>query len=765
MGLIGERVVRTEDPSLLTGNGTFIDNLDIDGATHVVYVRSQMAHAMLTGIDIAEALEAPGVLGVYTSAEIDLGPFPLDIPFLPATFPRTALASDRVRYVGEPIVAVVAETRAQATDAAQMVIVDYGVLPSAVSVAQGLADDVLLFPSAGTNICVRLPGREVDFGGCEVVVTADIINQRLAPSPMEARVAASRWDADGRLTHWQAGQGAHPIRDKLCEWYGLDPAKVRVITPDVGGGFGAKASAYPEDQLLPWLARAVGRPVRYTETRSESMNGLGHGRGQMQRLKIGGSRDGRVAAYQLSVVQEAGAYPRIGAFLPFMTRIMLTGTYDIAAADIDSKAVLTNTVPTVAYRGAGRPEAAAAIERAMDLFALEIGMDPVEVRRRNLIRADRFPFTTRTGTTYDSGNYAGGLDKLMAAVDYLALRAEQQTRRESGDPVQIGIGVSVYVEITAMSGGGELGQVEVTPSADGEGVDVKVITGTTPYGQGHRTTWAMLVADRLGVSMDRITVVHGDTDLVQRSQITGGSRSVQLGGTNVSRAAALVADQARGIAARLLEADVADVVLEDGRFHVAGSPAISRTWVDVAIACAADGAALFGEGDFTQSGGTFPSGAHLAVVEVDTETGQARLRQLVAVDDAGFIVNPLLAEGQVHGGLAQGVAQALFEEVVYDEDGNPLTSNFADYGIPSAAELPSFQTVHAETASPLNDLGAKGIGESGTIGSTPAVQSAVIDAVSHLGVRHIDMPCTSQRVWAALRAASSATPGGAGGVA
>ncbi|MSV73582.1 MAG: molybdopterin-dependent oxidoreductase, partial [Actinobacteria bacterium] len=595
----------------------------------------------------------------------------------------------------------------------------------------------------------------VDFSNCEVVVTANIVNQRVAPSPLEGRVSASRWEDDGRLTHWQSGQGAHPVQERLCEWYSLDPSMVRVITPDVGGGFGAKASVYPEETLVPWLARAVGRPVRYTETRSESMNGLGHGRAQTQKLTIGGSRDGRVTAYQLDVVQDAGAYPRIGAILPFMTRMMLTGVYDIAAAELSSAAVVTNTVPIVAYRGAGRPEAAAAIERAMDLFAAEIGMDPVDVRRRNLIAADRFPFTTVTGTTYDSGDYEGGLDKLLAAVDYAALRAEQQQRRDRGDIVQLGIGVSVYVEVTAMSGGGELGQVEVTPSPTGDGVAVRVVTGTTPYGQGHRTTWAMLVADTLGVPMDSITVIHGDTDLVARGSVTGGSRSVQLGGTNVARAATLVADQARSVAARLLEADVADVVITDGVFHVAGAPAISRTWTEIVAAAHTSSLTLFGEGDFEQAGGSFPSGAHLAVVELDTETGRAVLRQLVAVDDAGKIINPLLAEGQIHGGLAQGVAQALFEEFVYDADGNPLTSNFADYGIVSAAELPSFQTVHAETPSPLNDLGAKGIGESGTIGATPAVQSAVVDAVAHLGVRHIDMPCTSQRVWTAMQAAAA----------
>ena len=756
MGIIGQRVVRGEDPALLTGHGTFIDNLHLEGATHVVYVRSQMAHARITDIDTSEALEAPGVVGIFVNSDIDLGPFPLDLPFLPATLPRSALASDTVRYVGEPIVAIVAETREQATDAVQLVIVSYDPLPGAITVTQALTDESLLFPGHGSNVCMAMPAAApVDFSACEVVVSANIVNQRVAPSPLEGRVAASRWDADGRLTHWQSSQGAHPVQERICEWYSLDPAMVRVITPDVGGGFGAKASVYPEETLVPWLARAVGRPVRYTETRSESMNGLGHGRAQTQKLTIGGSRDGRVTAYQLDVVQDAGAYPRIGAILPFMTRMMLTGVYDIAAAELSSTAVVTNTVPIVAYRGAGRPEAAAAIERAMDLFATEIGMDPVEVRRRNLVAADRFPFTTVTGTTYDSGDYEGGLDKLLAAVDYAALRAEQQQRRDRGDIVQLGIGVSIYVEVTAMSGGGELGQVEVTPSSTGDGVAVRVVTGTTPYGQGHRTTWAMLVADTLGVPTDSITVIHGDTDLVARGSVTGGSRSVQLGGTNVARAATLVADQARSVAARLLEADVADVVITDGVFHVAGAPAISRTWTEVAAAAQSSSLTLFGEGYFEQAGGSFPSGAHLAVVELDTETGRAVLRQLVAVDDAGKIINPLLAEGQIHGGLAQGVAQALFEEFVYDADGNPLTSNFADYGIVSAAELPSFQTVHAETASPLNDLGAKGIGESGTIGATPAVQSAVVDAVAHLGVRHIDMPCTSQRVWTAMQAAAA----------
>jgi carbon-monoxide dehydrogenase large subunit len=406
----------------------------------------------------------------------------------------------------------------------------------------------------------------------------------------------------------------------------------------------------------------------------------------------------------------------------------------------------------LAYRGAGRPEAAAAIERAVDMFATEIGMDPVEVRRINLVPKDAFPYKNANGTVYDSGDYPGSLDLAVKAADYDALRAEQRRRRENGDRVQLGIGVAVYVEITAMSGGSELGMVEVLLDESGE-VAARVITGTTPYGQGHRTTWAMLVADRLGVPFEKVTVIHGDTDLVPSSEITGGSRSVQLGGTNVWRASGVVADKAREIASRLLEADIADVTLDAGRFHVVGTPAISVGWTEVLASASREGERLDGAGDFAQAGGTFPSGAHIAVVEVDTETGGVRLRDVFAVDDAGRIVNTLLAEGQVHGGLVQGIGQALFEEFVYDEDGNPLTGNFADYGFPSAAEVPSFVTIHMESPSPLNDLGAKGIGESGTIGATPAVQNAVVDALSHLGVRHIDLPCSAQRVWEAITTA------------
>ena len=543
------------------------------------------------------------------------------------------------------------------------------------------------------------------------------------------------------------------MRDRLAEVYGLDPGQVRVITPDVGGGFGAKGFPYPEELLCPWLARRLGRPVRWFETRSESMLGLGHGRGQVQDVTIGGTRDGYVLAYRLEVLQDTGAYPRISGILPFLTRMMLTGTYDIPQAECVARSVVTNTVPMVSYRGAGRPEAAAAIERAMDLFAAEVGLDPVEVRRRNLVDASAFPFTTKTGTIYDSGQYERALDLVLEAAGYADLRAEQERRRAAGDVRQLGIGLSVYVEVTALQGGTEL--ADVTVLADGK---VRVLTGTSPHGQGHDTSWAMLVSERLGVPIEDVEVIHGDTDVVPSGSVTGGSRSLQLGGTNVWRAAGAVIEQAKSLAARLLEADESDVVfdVDGGRFHVAGTPARSFAWVDLAAAADAyDDEPLHGVGDFTQAGGTFPSGAHIAVVEVDVETGKATLVRFVAVDDAGFILNPLLAEGQVHGGLAQGAAQALLEEVVYDEDGNPLTSTFADYAFISAAELPSFETVHLETPSPLNDLGAKGIGESGSIGSTPAVQNAVVDALSHLGVRHVPMPATPERVWRAILAANA----------
>jgi carbon-monoxide dehydrogenase large subunit len=533
---------------------------------------------------------------------------------------------------------------------------------------------------------------------------------------------------------------------------------VAVIAPDVGGGFGAKIDLHAEDLLLPWLARRRGRPVRWLESRTENLVAMVQGRAQVQDVAIGGRRDGTVEAYRLSIVQDAGAYPSMAAYLPMLTRSMAAGTYAIPVVEAHARVVVTNTPPVGAYRGAGRPEATAAIERAIDLFAAGLGLDPADVRRRNLLPRFDEPLTTPTGATYDCGDYPAALERVLSAAGYESLRAEQHRRRRQGDTVALGIGIAAYVEVTAApSGGSEFARVEVRPRLDAtggrDGVDVVVATGTAPHGQGLETAFAMVMADKLGVPLERIGVRYGDTDAVPRGGGTMGSRSLQLGGSAVRGAAVDVIEQARKFAAELLEAAVDDVEHDAaaGTFRVVGAPAVTRTWADVAAAADEHGTPLAADHDFQVSQPTYPFGAHVAVVEVDTETGDVRLVRLVACDDAGRIVNPLLADGQRHGGLAQGAAQALYEQVVFDAAGNPLTATFADYPIVSAAELPSFELVDMETPTWVNALGAKGIGESGTIGSTPAVHNAVCDALAHLGVRHVDMPCTPATVWRAIR--------------
>jgi carbon-monoxide dehydrogenase large subunit len=752
--ILGNRVVRVEDPRLLTNGGVYVEDVAMPNAAWLTYVRSPFGHARITAIDTSAAAAVPGVLAVMTAADLDdLGVAPHVIPTFPEPMRRPFVATDTVRYVGQPVVAVVAEDRAIGADAADLVLVDYEPLPAVVGPEAAAADDVLLFPDAGTNVVQRFASKQsADFGDCEVVVAERIVNQRMTAAPIETRSGAAYWTDDGRLVHYSACQGAHPTRDLLATIYGLDPGQVRVVVPDMGGGFGAKSRTYPEELALGAYARRVGRPVRWTETRSENMVAMPQGRGQVQQARLGGSRDGRITAYQLDVVQDAGAYPLIGAVLPGMTMRMTTGVYDIANVGFTGVSVVTNAVSTTAFRGAGRPEAAVAIERMVDRFAAEIGMDPAEVRRRNLVPRFAAPYTTGIGTTYDVGDYPQALERVLEAAGYEELRAEQAARRAAGDRVALGIGIGVYVEITAGAPGSEFGAVELLDTGR-----LRVRSGATPIGQGHDTTWAMIVADRTGVPIEDIEVVHGDTDEVRSGGLTVGSRSVQIGGTAIASATAKLVDAARERAADLLEAATADVVLDDttGRFHVAGTPARDVGWADLG----ANGDVLAAETDHTPMMPTFPFGAHVAVVEIDVETGQARLRRLVAVDDAGTILNPLLAEGQVHGGIAQGVAQALQEEVFYDSDGQPRTTNFADYAVISATDLPSFELVPMETPTFANALGAKGVGESGTIGSIPAVYNAVVDAVAHLGVRHLETPATPERIWQAVRAAAGASPG------
>lgn len=621
MSILGNRVLRREDPKFLTSGGIYGEDLALDGAVWATFVRSTVAHARIAGIDADDARKAPGVVAVYTGADIDLPPVPAGVPGSPDIMGRPVLATGVVRFAGEAVAVVLTEERYQGEDAAETVFVEYDPLPAVVDAAGGATSETLLFPEHGSNVAMAFeqPLEEHFFDDCEVVVRQRIINQRLAPCPLEVRSGAATWSDDGRLTQWASNQAPHGAKADLAQSYGLDPGQIRVIAPDVGGGFGAKIGLYAEDLVLPWLARESGRTVRWTENRSESMLAMGHGRAQVQDMVIGGSRDGRVSHYRVEVLQDCGAYPSLGAFLPALTRMMASGTYDIANVEFSARSIVTNTTPTVAYRGAGRPEATACVERAMDLFAAEIGRDPAEVRRTNLIAKDAFPFTTPTETVYDCGDYEEALNLVLESAGYQHLRTEQARRREAGDAVQMGIGVSTYVEITNGAGPpGEFSAVEIL--RDGK---AKVYTGTSPHGQGHHTAWSMLASEQLGIPMDDIEVVASDTDLVREGGGTMGSRSLQSGGLAVHEASITLVAQARKLAADMLEASPDDVVLDkaEGRFHVTGTPSVSRTWAEVAAASdATDGLRV--EQSSSPSGPTFPFGAHVAVIEIDIETQQ-----------------------------------------------------------------------------------------------------------------------------------------------
>jgi carbon-monoxide dehydrogenase large subunit len=748
MSILGTRVVRVEDPRFLTGEGTYIGNLSLPGALHLSFVRSTMAHARLLDIDASDALAMPGVVAVWTAQDIDLEPAPPAHGFMNKGIRYPFIAKDTVRFVGDIVAVVVSTDKSLGVDAAETVIVDYDPLPVVLDLDESFRNEVIVHEEAGTNVVLTFAEASTEdiFKDCEVVVELTIENQRVAPAPMEVRSCASVWDGT-RLTQWACSQGAHGARDGIAEALGLEPSAVRVITPDVGGGFGAKSGVYAEEILVGWATKKLNAPVRWTESRTENMLSMGHGRGQRQRTKMGGTRDGRITAYRLDLLQDAGAYAKAGAVLPFMTRMMAGGVYDIASVQFESHSVITNTTPTVAYRGAGRPEATAAIERTLDEFARVCGKDPADVRRMNYLQPSAFPLTTAMGAKYDSGEYANALDAALDAAGYAQLRAEQARRRTANDTLQLGIGIASYVETTNPMGSGDYGSVEITP--DGGAI---IRTGSSSHGQGHHTAWAMLVSDATGIPFEKIDFRFGDTDDIERGGGTGGSRSLQVGGSAVKLATDAVVEKARQRAADLLEAAVEDIVIDTvrGAFHVAGSPAPARTWSELLVGASIS---LDAEVDYVPEGATFPFGTHVCVVEVDTETGAVGVMRHIACDDAGTIINPLIVDGQVHGGIAQGVAQALLEAVWYDPDGNPITSNLADYGFISAAELPSFERVPMETPTPRNPLGAKGIGEAGTIGATPAVHNAVIDAVSHLGVTHIDMPCTSINVWNALQQA------------
>jgi aerobic carbon-monoxide dehydrogenase large subunit len=752
----GAAVKRVEDPPLLRGARPYTDDLREPEALHAVFVRSGFAHATINGIDTSAAAEAPGVVAVYTAADLDMDALPPAGPPIktPEEMRRPILASDRVRFIGEPVAIVVAETRALAVDASELVDVDYEPLDVLVDMTKALDADAPQLYDIGNLAADGPPGEEA-LAGAEVTAGGRFINQRIAAVPMEPGASIAAPDPDtGGFILWTPSQGAHLVRDGIVKSLGMEADQLRVVSPATGGGFGARIPAYPEQISIVAVARKLGRAVRYVETRSETMLGMQHGRAQVQDVTIGGTRDGRITGLKVEVIADCGAYPADASLMPMLTGLMSCGVYEIPKVDFHFVCVVTNTTPIGAYRGAGRPEATALVERAVDLFASEIGMDPAEVRRRNFVR--EFPHQTVTGANYDSGEYQAALDKVLATAGYEQLRADQAARRESGDSVQLGIGLCSYVEWTGF--GGDFG----TCTVEDDGT-VTVLSGTSAHGQGHETAYAQIVSGLLGVPVDDVRVIQSDTAKVARGMGTAGSRSLQIGGTAIQNATNEVLDKARRLAAHLLEADAGDIQVIPGEgLGVAGAPASAIPWAELAQA-AADPArrpadmeeGLSAENDWETPDATYPFGTHLAVVEVDVETGSTKLVRHVTVDDAGRVHNPLLIEGQVHGGIAQGVAQAMYEEIAFDEDGNCVTGSLASYAMPSASDLPSFETERTQTPTDRNPLGAKGIGEAGAIGATPAVWNAVIDAVSHLGVTNVDMPTTPQRVWEAINAAKT----------
>lgn len=744
--VLGHSVLRSEDPGLLTGTARFMADLEIEGALHAVFVRSHVAHGVVEAVHTAAAAGCDGVHSVWTAADLDL---PGQRAFSgEEALGRPLLAVDRVRFVGEAVAVVLADTLAQALDAAEEVTVEIDPLPAVADPIAAAADGApLLFPARGTNLVgdvAAAPDGDF-FADADVVVQVLVKHQRVAPVTMEANGCAAVPEPDGSLTVWASTQSVFGVQGDVARTLGLDAGHVRVRAPWIGGGFGAKGGVYPEQLVVAGLAHKVGRPVRWTESRRENLLGMTHGRAQVHDVELGAKHDGTFTGLRVRGYADVGAYAIRGMFIPMVTRMMSSGVYAIPKIDFGVTPVVTNTTPTGPYRGAGRPEAASLVERAADTMARALALDPAELRRRNFPPGSAFPFTTATGTTYDSGEYEAALDEALRLADYAALRAEQRDRRADPDSALLGIGLGCYVETSGR--GGEFGSVEVHD--DGT---VTVVTGSVPHGQGHETTWAQIASATLGVPFDAIRVVHSDTALVDHGVGTFGSRSTQLAGSAVREASEVVLDQARALAAELLEASPDDVVvLDGGRLGVAGVPSSGRSWAELAAEATRRATPLSHELDF-DSLGSFPFGCHVAVVEIDRETGGVTLREIVAVDDCGMVVNPLLAEGQVHGGLAQGVAQILYEGVRYDDDGNPLTASLLDYLVPAASDLPGFTTAHTVTPSPNNPLGAKGIGESGTTGSIAAVWNAVLDALAPFGVVNIDPPCAPEVIWRAIHA-------------
>ncbi len=754
--VFGASVRRVEDPRLIRGAGRYVDDVHPAGCLHAVFARSHLAHATIARLSLEAARNAPGVVAAWSAADFeDLEPLEIEAPVDNTPLPaRRVLAAGRTRYVGEAVAMLVAESRELAVDALERIDLELDPLPVVTDMEGALAKDAaLLYPEFGTNLAFGKESKHGQvkraFDRAAVLVKERLINQRLIPSALEPRGALA-WIDNGRLTIELSSQSAYGVRDAVAASLRIDEADVRVIVEDVGGGFGSKGGCVGEEIAVAAAARRLNRPVKWIEERSENCAGTWHGRGQVQDVELAAQRDGTVLAVRSQVLADMGAHLEpYSAFVPTVVAELQTGCYRIPASQSTLRAVYTNATPTGPYRGAGRPEAAFLIERMMDRLAGELDLDPVEVRLRNFVRPSDFPYTNAAGSTYDSGNYQASLNRLVELADYPGLRRAQRTAREGGR-LQ-GIGISTYVEEAA---GFAEDRATVRLEPDGT---ITVITGSTPHGQGHQTTWGQLAADAFGLPFDKVRVLYGDTDQPAYAVGTFGSRSAAISGAAVHEGAVRLKRKVRALAAAAFEAATADIVVTDGRVHVRGVPTRFMTLTDIAEwAASADRTdELAVKASFDPPDTVFPFGAHLAYVEVDAETGSVKLLRYVAVDDCGPVINPMIVDGQLHGAIAQGVAQALYEGVVYDRDGQLLTGNLTTYLLPTAADLPEFETDRTETPTPHNPMGVKGIGEGGTTGSTPAVVNAVMDALRPLGIHQLDMPLTPFRIWGAVQTARS----------
>jgi carbon-monoxide dehydrogenase large subunit len=769
---VGQRVKRREDPRLIQGRATYVDDVKIAGMQHVVFKRSDIAHGRITSIDVAAALAMDGVEAVYTGREIaDLvAPMPIGTPF-PAP-PHRAVAVDVVRYVGEAVAVVVARDRYVARDAVDAIVVTYEQLPAVVDPELAMTGQpALVHTDFANNLAVPfIPGGtgvsrsgQIDdsaidkaFAEADVVVSQRMWNQRLAPSPIEPRGVVAHYEpGKGTMTIWSSTQAPHILKSYIATMNGLGQDQVRAIAPEVGGGFGVKVNIYPEEYVAAAVSKHLGLPVKWTEDRSEAFVATTHGRDIIAYADIAARRDGTVLGLKLRLIADIGAYNMLfTAAVPTLTMLMANATYNIPAIRVTVTEVFTNKTPTDSYRGAGRPEATYFVERAMDMLARELNMDPAELRRKNFIQPHEFPYQTQMGAVYDSGDSERALDRALKNADWERLKAERDAAKREGRLV--GLGLSMYVELCGVGpsailpwGGWEHSQVTV--ERDGR---ITATTGVSPHGQGNETTFAQMLGDAFGVPLEHVTIHHGDTAVVKQGIGTFGSRSQAVGGAALHMAGNKVKAKMAKFAASLLEASEHDLVFEDGRIYVKGSPALGKTFAAVAAYAYVpvplpEGLepGLSEEAFFEPSNNTYPFGCHISMVEIDRETGEPTLLKFVAVDDAGHLINPLIVDGQIHGGLAQGIGQAMIEEMVYDENGQPVTGSFMDYALPRATDFPRFELDNTVTPTPVNPLGAKGVGEAGTIGSTPCIVAATVDALSEFGVKHIDMMLRPEKLW------------------